>query len=271
MDAAVCVVDHVTIKIKTNCSERMIKMGLFSRKKKERTLERKSIFDCDFEIDKSSWFEVFSACLGKMMAVQDACSEMIVKNRDWNVDFSKGVISFGNDEYPIQFIGSESSSSGTWLWGWKNINGFNDNIIKLADSVRQKGEEWNLEPLLTDEFHITDTFNGHSLSIVACGILKENLCYYRGPHSGGAILVAFYNVPDEVFAPVEMKKFIDITMQCIQQFQVDHKIFIESFLLWNGTKYEWNGNSITAHFEQDLCIEFEEADQFFRISGLKTI
>ena len=78
-------------------------MGLFSRKKKERTLERKSIFDCDFEIDKSSWFEVFSACLGKMMAVQDACSEMIVKNRDWNVDFSKGVISFGNDEYPIQF------------------------------------------------------------------------------------------------------------------------------------------------------------------------
>ncbi len=246
-------------------------MGLFSKKQSSDMSERKSVFDGSYKINKSSWFEVFSACLGKMTVIQNACAEKVVKNQNWNVDFSKGIISFGNDEYPVQFIGSESASSNTWLWGWENINGFDEKLIRVANETKNKGEEWQLEPLLAEKFDLTDTYNGHNLSIVACGISGENLCYYRGPHSGGAIFAAFSDVPKEVFASVNVQKFSSITMQCIHQFRVDHKIFTESFLLWNGTKYEWKQNSILAHFEQDLLIEFEQADEFLRISGMKTI
>ena len=38
------------------------------------------------EIDKSSWIQVLSACLGKMMVIQNNASECIVKGRGWNVD-----------------------------------------------------------------------------------------------------------------------------------------------------------------------------------------
>lgn len=246
-------------------------MGLFGRKRKEESLERKSIFDNDNSINKNNWYEVFSACLGKMMAVQTACSEMVVKNQNWNVDFSKGVITFGSSEFPLQFIGSESASSNTWLWGWENINGFDDSVLQAAYATRDKGEEWNLEPLTGKEFELDDTFNGHNLSIVTCGISDENLCYYRGSHAGGAIFAAFSGVPDDVFKPVSMHKFVDITMQCIQSYNVDHKIFLESFLLWNGTKYEWDNNKLTAHFDQNLIIEFEQADKFMRICNIKTL
>ena len=68
-----------------------------------------------------------------------------------------------------------------------------------------------------------------------------------------------------------MVKFTNLTMQCIQKFAVDHKIFVESFLMWNGTAYEKTDNRFTAHFEQELAIEFEEAGGFFRISGIKTL
>lgn len=244
-------------------------MGLFDKFKEKKQEERKEIFVGNLEIDTGSWFQVFSACLGKMMAVQNACGELVVKGQNWNVDFSKGVISFGNKEYPLQFIGSEAASSNTWLWGWENVNGFSDEIIKMAKHTRDTGKQWNLEPLITPEFNLDDTFNGHTLSIVACG-LSDRCCYYRGPHSGGAILVAFSGVPQEVFAPVDVAKFTSLTMQCIQQFHVDHKIFAESLLLWNGTKYEWNGNTITAHFQKDLYIEFEQAEKFLRISSMKT-
>ena len=215
----------------------------------------------------TTWNDIFSANLGKMMAIQIACAELVVKNRDWNVDFDRGIISFGNDEYPLQFLGSEATSSNTWLWAWENINGFDDKIISLAKSIKEKGEKLNLEPLINAEIDISDELNGHTLSIVACGLADKNYCYYRGPHSGGAIFVAFNGVDEKVFSSVSAKEFLDITVKCIQQFSLNHKLFIENFLEWNKNKYKWQENIIIADFGKDgeLKIEFEKIENSFRI------
>ena len=215
----------------------------------------------------ATWNEIFSANLGKIMAIQIACAEHVVKNRDWNIDFDRGIISFGNDEYPLQFLGSEATSSNTWLWAWENINGFDDKIISLAKSIKEKGEKLNLEPLINAEIDISDELNGHTLSIVACGLADKNYCYYRGPHSGGAIFVAFNGVDEKVFSSVSAKEFLDITVKCIQQFSLNHKLFIENFLEWNKNKYKWQENIIIADFGKDgeLKIEFEKIENSFRI------
>lgn len=253
-------------------------MGLFDKFKKnavtevpvQKTVERISIFDTDYPLDKSNWFHVFSACLGKVMTIQNACAEQVVKGQNWNVDFGAGTLAFGDDVYPLQFIGSEANSDDTWLWGWKNVNGFNEDLLRLTNEMKEKGESWGLEPLMTEKFVLDERFNGHTLSIVACGLSKDNCCYYRGPHAGGAVFMAFSNVPDSVFAPVGVQKFSAIVMQCIQQFYVEHMVFIESYLMWNGTKYEWNGNRLIAHFEVDLYIDFEKVDDILRICSIKT-
>lgn len=218
----------------------------------------------------TTWNEIFSANLGKIMAIQIACAEHVVKNRDWNVDFDRGIISFGNDEYPLQFLGSEATSSNTWLWAWENINEFDDKIISLAREIKAKGEKLNLEALTTAEMDISDELNGHTLSIVACGLADKNYCYYRGPHSGGAILVAIDGVDEKVFSSVSAKDFVDITIKCIQQFSLTHKIFVESFLEWNKTKYKLQGDTIIADFEKDgkLMIELEKIENNFRIKNI---
>jgi len=218
----------------------------------------------------ATWNEIFSANLGKIMAIQIACAEHVVKNRDWNVDFDRGIISFGNDEYPLQFLGSEATSSNTWLWAWENINEFDDKIISLAREIKAKGEKLNLEALTTAEIDISDELNGHTLSIVACGLADKNYCYYRGPHSGGAILVAIDGVDEKVFSSVSAKDFVDITIKCIQQFSLNHKIFVESFLEWNKTKYKLQGDTIIADFEKDgkLMIELEKIENNFRIKNI---
>ena len=218
----------------------------------------------------ATWNDVFSANLGKIMAIQTACAKYVVKNRNWNVDFDRGIISFGEDEYPLQFLGSEANSSNTWLWAWENINGFDENIISLAREIKAKGEKLNLEALTTAEIEITDELNGHILSIVACGLADKKYCYYRGPHSGGAIFVAFDGVDERVFAPINAKDFADIVVNSIQQFSLNHKLFVESFLEWNKTKYKWQGNLIIADFKKDgeLKIEFEKIENGFRIVNI---
>ena len=219
----------------------------------------------------NTWNEIFSANLGKIMAIQTACAKYVVKNRDWNVDFDKGIVAFGNDEYPLQFLGSEANSSNTWLWAWENINGFDDKIISLAREIKAKGEKLNLEALTTAEINISDELNGHTLSIVACGLADKNYCYYRDPYSDGAIFVAFDGVDEKVFSSVSAKEFVDIIVRCIQQFSLNHKLFVESFLEWNKTKCEWNKNTLIADFEnsQKLEIDFEEKTELARIINIR--
>lgn len=217
------------------------------------------------------WNDVFSANLGKIMAIQTACAKYVVKNRDWNVDFDRGIISFGEDKYPLQFLGSEANSSNTWLWAWENISEFDDKIISLAREIKAKGEKLNLEALTTAEINISDELNGHTLSIVACGLADKNYCYYRDPYSDGAIFVAFDGVDEKVFSSVSAKEFVDIVVRCIQQFSLNHKLFVESFLEWNKTKCEWNKNTLIADFEnsQKLEIDFEEKTELARIINIR--
>ena len=193
----------------------------------------------------------------------------LVGCQSWEVQ--RGIISFGEDEYPLQFLGSEATSSNTWLWAWENINEFDDKIISLAREIKAKGEKLNLEALTTAEIEITDELNGHILSIVACSLADKKYCYYRGPHSGGAIFVAFDGVDEKVFTPVDAKELADIVVRCIQQFSLNHKIFVESFLEWNKTKYKWKENTLIADFgnSQKLEIDFEEKSELARIINIR--
>lgn len=50
-------------------------MGIFSKKHKIEQVDRISIFDTDYPLDKSNWYQVYSACLGRAVAVQEACAE----------------------------------------------------------------------------------------------------------------------------------------------------------------------------------------------------
>lgn len=241
-------------------------MRLF--RKKEKQTEQKKLWLEELELDTSSWFQVFSACLGKMLTVQTAFAEQPFRGNDWNVNFSKGVIRFADAEFPIQYLGSESSVSNTWLWGWKNVNGLSDQLLQVANELHEAGKRWKLEPLTVEKFTLDEAFNGHSLSIVACG-LEEGYCYYRCPHSKGAAFVAVSGLPESVFAPVSIKQFVSTTMECIEKYHMDHKLFVEGFLTWNKTPFTWSEQTLTAHFRHDIGIQFEQVEEFWRIASFK--
>lgn len=58
--------------------------------KRRRPMTKKSLFDCGIEIKKDSWYEIFSASLGKAAANQEACSNLVVKRETGTWIFQKG-------------------------------------------------------------------------------------------------------------------------------------------------------------------------------------
>nr|WP_315048272.1 DUF6882 domain-containing protein [uncultured Campylobacter sp.] len=143
-------------------------------------------------MDRSSFTDLFSACLGCGARVQEMGSKLIVKGRRRSVDFERGEISFGDDApRTIWYIGSEASGSCTWLWGYENINRLDERLLALARDVRDFGLRHGLAELGTPKLTLSEEINGYALSAIACGLSQEPLCYYCCPHAGGAVFVAF--------------------------------------------------------------------------------
>lgn len=252
-------------------------MGLFDRFNKKEAkapaalIPRTSIFDTEYPLDKGDVLTLYSACLGPVRAVQEACSEHVVKGRDWHVDFRSGYLAFGKSQYPVQFVGSESSASDTWKWGWDNINGLDESLLKLTNETKAWGEKWGVEVLTTPDLMLDEVITGHNMAVLACGLSQDKYCYYRGPYDGGAVMLAFSDVPDSVFQPVELERFVRIAVQCLEGYPIDHKIFFEAFLHWNHTPYKWVEKRIEAEFNQLLIVEFEEADDSLHVVEIKML
>lgn len=215
-------------------------------------------------LDHSDFTQVFSACLGPSIAVQDAVHDRLLnENLPWLVDFPKGTLSFGTNSYPIQFLGSVASSDNSWMWGWNNVNGFDESLLEAANTVRTLGEQWGLGQLTTPRFILDGPYDGRCIALVATVLSGKRMSWYRGPHTAGEVLLGFTDLPDEVFAPISLARFTHIVADALHA-PADHGILVRSLLAWNGTAFDEDGKDLTAHFPergtspaQDLRLEFD--------------
>ena len=223
-------------------------------------------------VDRSSFTDLFSACLGCGARVQEMGSKLIVKGRRRSVDFEHGEISFGDDApRAIWYIGSEASSSRTWLWGFENINRLDERLLILARDVRDFGLRHGLEELSTPKLALSEEINGHALSAIACGLSQEPLCYYRCPHAGGAVFVAFEAgecvAPDGTIKPgMDASELISLACDYTGASQLNHAVLSGALLLRNGTKFSEAAGKIVANFKNDALFSF---DNLGRLSEVK--
>ena len=227
-------------------------------------LIKSKIFE-KFEKDQS--IDVVSENLGKMIAIEGNYENYILRDNNWIVDLLEGCIYSGDEKYPIQIIGISSlkeDGSETWTWAWEYSDNFNEKILTFINNIRWMGRDLKLGVFYNSKLKLSDEVNANILSIIACGISGENLAFdnlnLAYTELQGTLYYAIKDLPNEVFSPVDLREFSDIIVSSIDRYTLNHKLFIESFLEWNKTKYKWQGNSIIADFGKDgeLKIDFEK-------------
>ena len=227
---------------------------------------KKSHFLDELGIDKSNWSELFSASLGRAMLLQKILFKQVVEASKWQADFESGKIYFDEKEFDMQFIGSESFSSSTWLWGYENVNGFDERLLALANRAREFGEKFGLEAFSTAQFELDENVNGHTISMVACVALGEELSYYKIDYDGGAAYVAFR--AEIIFKePVLANEVISVVNECISAYELDHRLFIKGLLLGSEIKFSENKDEIVAKFKDELSFKFDDLNRLVNISG----
>ena len=207
----------------------------------------------EFELDLTK--EALSENLGRVLAIQDNFNENIFTGADWTVNLDDNTFSNTKEKYPIEFIGTAIlKENGETIWIWEDSS--------LAMEIQATAGN-NAIPILTyNSFELPENMSANAFVSLACGILYDKIAFSGIDYTekGGMYYFVVSKLPETVFSPVGIKKFADITELAIKNYDIDHKIFIENFLEWNKTKYEWQDNSIIADFGKDgeLKIDFEK-------------
>ena len=226
---------------------------------------KKGHFLDELGIDKGNWSELFSACLGRAMLLQKRLFKQVVEARKWQADFESGKIYFDEYDFDMQFIGSESFSSNTWLWGYENVNGFDERLLGLANRAREFGEKFGVEAFSAPQFELDENFNGHTISMVVCTAFDEQN-YYRIEYDGGAAYVAFR--AERVFKkPVFVEEFLGVVSECIGAYELDHKILVKGLLLSCDIKFDEKPNEIVAKFKDKVSFTFDELNRLTSASA----
>ena len=128
--------------------------------------------------------------------------------------------------------------------------------------MRDFGLWHGLAELSTPKLALSAGINGHALSAIACGLSQEPLCYYRCPHVGGAVFVAFAAgecvATDGTIKPgMDASELISLARDYIGAFQLNHAVLSGALLMRNGTKFSEEAGKIVANFKNDVLFSFD--------------
>jgi hypothetical protein len=170
---------------------------------------------------------------------------------DWGLEIDQGLIRFTSAETgqgildsPIQVLGTESVSSGTWLWAWANTgSSLPPPLLQAANRLRVDAEREGDARFTQPQLAVQDPALGTELSMIAVGHLGLP-AHYVCPYDGGAAYVALVRFdgldgpPDNALAALE-------TIQAsVANVEFDHREALHHYLgqpaAQQGRKLIWN-------------------------------
>jgi hypothetical protein len=112
----------------------------------------------------------------------------------WDYDGDAGTITFSEAGIPkviadVQLVGTTSTRSNTWLWGWANES-VPRSITQLIEKVRAFGQTESLPELIETSWP-DDEYHGWEMTEIAAKLIHARGAY-RAPRQGGGFSYYVY-------------------------------------------------------------------------------
>lgn len=192
----------------------------------------------------------------------------VIGDRDWQIDMSTGLISFGGDyAFPMQILGSYAFDSGTWLWAWANeASGIPENLLGEANQLKRLGEDYNIEFLTKPQYKIEPT-DVHALGLIASGEFGSS-AYYAGNYGSGILLVTLKSEEIDNVQYNEQARILSVFPQVINTFSVNHKRSLKNYLEAKGYSFvEKDNRSEAQKADNTINAEFDDSGRLLKLNG----
>jgi hypothetical protein len=136
-----------------------------------------------------AWQELLRKCHDELVAKQDVLTRdyQLSRHKRWDWDQERAEIVFSNDGVPavlasVEFAGSVSTKSNTWLWSWANANVL-ESVRSRIVAVRDLGEREEYPHLTVPKWNAEEA-DGWDMAAVAAHVLNA-AGVYRTPGDTG--------------------------------------------------------------------------------------
>lgn len=144
------------------------------------------------------WRSFVTVCVRELQDKQAALKHQFDfgSHERWDWDQERAELVFSNNGKPvlvaaIEFVGSVSSISATWLWSWANFN-LLPNVHRRIDAVRDFGEEKEFPHLVVPKW-AAEQADGWEMAAVAARVLQAE-GVYRTPGETGHTFMLLMDV-----------------------------------------------------------------------------
>jgi hypothetical protein len=209
-----------------------------------------------------------SRIIGVAYIRQKKFREFIGDGPDWAVDMRGGVISFGDMMFPVSFLGSESDSSNSWLWGWVNVNQYPEFIYKDSEVFYQQCMAQQITDLQGEELPLNGLINGHTIASMAAVANGMQMCYYKAPYGGGAAFLLLKGLPAEVLAPVPAHFAATSVSEAIAAFPLYHRAVVDGVMEAYAQNVQSSAEAVSGTFVDGNVLTFT-FDAMSRIAHIK--
>lgn len=190
----------------------------------------------------------------------------LIGSRAWQLDMSKGIISFGDLEFPIQIIGSLSFSSNSWMWGWANTqSGMPENLLIQSNQLKEIGEQKNIQELNKGHFIVDQGFE-HRIGMVACGLFNTS-SYYCANYGQGTLVVTINDDRVPKIDNDKIEQILTIFPQLISSIEVDHRNAFLNYLIDRNFEVNQSKSQIEGLKNRKLIVA--DFDDMNRLTSLK--
>jgi len=218
--------------------------------------------------------DLFSICLGKVFSNKIELDEYIGHYGRWDTDVTKGELLCDNKRFNVEYIGTSSKQDGMWFSAEleKQIP---DEYLSILLKTRNLMKSLNLTNLAESKIPLNNVITDEKLAIIYTAFsTNEKISYYVG-NSGDIKIFMFVkdfdgeNVISTLTQPIGSHKFIPRVQQMLASYDVDHKLFIKSFLIHNRCRYQEIPNKIIGTFgDKSISFEFDNDGYLTSMSGV---
>lgn len=145
-------------------------------------------------VAEEQWHDFLKVCCEELHEKNNVLSEKyeLGKHGRYDWDQEKGELVFSNNGIPavvakVDFVGSFSSKSNTWLWAWANFY-LLENVRTKVVEVRNFGEEHGF-PRLTTAKWFAEAPDAWEMSAIAAHVLDAEGVYRSPSENGGLFMV----------------------------------------------------------------------------------
>ncbi|GGX24796.1 DUF6882 domain-containing protein [Aquimarina muelleri] len=237
--------DRITILLENNLDEVQIQ----PKQEKPIPQSEEVVEEKPKEIDIN---EVYNQYIALSYEKQSVFADM-VEDLPWQFDMAKGVVIFGDIEFPVQMLATYSEKESSWLWAWANKqSGIPEHLLASVYELKEAGSRKGLEVFASPKLEI-DEDSGHFYGALS-SVLTSSSCYCQLDFKGLKVYVLIKSDVLDQRAITQTPFIISNFTKMIANVDCSHKHALYCYLEQKGFAVEFTGNNIVGKKEDNQIL-----------------